>query len=159
MTRISLTARGSLAISFIALLFLVEASKLPFGTIQEPKSGFMPVVVGVALFVLSLALACREIFFTTKQSERESIKETERPKQKSLLTKPFILGLCLLVYPFILERIGFVVTTIPLLYASLRIMKYRNWLSSVIISVVTVGLFYYIFTEWFGIFLPEGILF
>ncbi|WP_434511371.1 tripartite tricarboxylate transporter TctB family protein [Desulfitobacterium sp. AusDCA] len=159
MTRISPTAKGSLGISLVTLLFLAEAIKLPFGTIQEPQSGFMPVVVGVALLVLSLTLAGREIFFTTKQIEQDSIKEPEQPKAKSLLTKPFILGICIFVYPFILDRLGFVVSTIPLLYISLRVMKYRSWLSSVIISIVTVGVLYYIFTNWFGVFLPEGILF
>ncbi|MEL7565221.1 MAG: tripartite tricarboxylate transporter TctB family protein [Dehalobacterium sp.] len=158
MARISRTAMGSLGIGFATLLYLCEAFKLPFGTIEEPQMGFMPVVVGIILLSLCIILAGKEILFTSKHIEQETNSRGEDQSKRSRLKKPLIISICLFVYPLVLIRLGFVLATVPLLFVCLRVMGYRNWLVSLLIAIVTVVVFNYIFSSWLGVFLPEGIL-
>jgi len=62
-----------------------------------------------------------------------------------------------LLYPILLVNLGFILSSVALVYVSLRIMEYRTWWISLILAIVIIFLVNYIFGNVFGIMLPSGI--
>jgi len=162
MAGISKTVAGALTIGIATSIYLYEALKLPFGSVAAPGMGFMPVLVALTVLALCLVLIGTEWLMASRSipssDQVKDLWEEEEEGESSGYQRPFMLVLTLLLYPWALTYLGFILSSIFLLYASLRIMSYRNWWISLAVAVVTTILANIIFSNWLGIYFPKGIL-
>ncbi|SMB97256.1 Tripartite tricarboxylate transporter TctB family protein [Thermanaeromonas toyohensis ToBE] len=162
MTRISGNMAGALTIGIITAVYLYEAFKLPFGSAAAPGMGFMPVLTGMSVILLCLMLLAKELLFsqapTSSSVQERDLWEEEEGGESSGYRKPLMLIIILLLYPLALTYLGFIISSILLLYTSLRIMEYRNWLICLAVAVLTAVVANIVFSHWLGIYFPKGIL-
>lgn len=129
----------------VGIIFLVESQKISdsaYGSSVGPK--IFPMWLGIILMLLSIRL----IYETFKYKSEESGKE-------KLQYKKFIIifGSALL-YAFLLEKIGYVISTFLFLLVAFQTVERGKVIYSVIISAVfSVGV-YYLFSELLGGSLP-----
>lgn len=64
----------------------------------------------------------------------------------------------LLAYIFVLEKLGFLVTTFLFLIVTLLGFKPRKFVSSLLVAFFTVVISYLVFSVWLKVQLPKGIL-
>jgi hypothetical protein len=127
-----------------ALVYLWGVRELDIGTIESPGAGAFPIVVGIALLLLSLAVLIR----VSSSQEKWIIKTKD----------PLYLILGLIVASASLPYLGYLITMFCLIFFSLRVVEDTDWVPSLITSIILPSVSYYIFVYWLKIQLPKGIL-
>jgi hypothetical protein len=130
----------------VAAFAIVEASRLPFGTLRAPDAGFFPLCLSVLLLFAGAAIVLRS--FTAAPEPLEFTAQTWYVP---------VAAVTFIVYAFAVETVGFVVTTIAALLLLMRGLGGMTWTRAVIISVPAVVLSYAGFLK-LGVPLPRGIL-
>lgn len=154
---------GALGIAVAAVVYLQEARKLPLGSLEKPDSGFVPLLFGTVLLGLCLILVMgallapmtRKLVGISTESGSEAKDENEAKGNMAGKLGSFI-GV-LVIYPLALPFLGFTLSTIVLLYVSLRVMGHNNRLIAAGISIAAVLLAKFVF-EWLGVYFPQGYL-
>ncbi len=136
-----------------SILVAGESYRLGLGNFRGPGSGFLPFVASLVLGVLSLCLMVQAI--NRKGEEREV---HEAWSQRGNWEKIVYTLAALLLYLFLLEKLGFLFCTFLLVVFLLRIIETQRW-PVVIVTAFLATLFCYIlFQVWLKIQLPSGIL-
>jgi putative tricarboxylic transport membrane protein len=142
------------------LLFVVfsvvigfEARKYPLGTIDNPGPGFLPLLLGVAMAVMAVALAVRVW--------RNGEAEAHRPfwPDKGGLSKVSLTFATILLFTALLEITGYMVNILFLFLILLRPIGRQKWVWSMAISIGATVVAYLLFDRWLMIPLPRGIWF
>jgi hypothetical protein len=141
--------------------YLYEAAKIPFGSIGMPGAGFMPVVIGVLLLVLCALLVVKELLLRRRTGENAPIDLWEEGDVSPdvVQRKALLLGGAFIVYAFAFSTVGFVVSTVLILWASLMVFEFRGWLVSFVIAAAMTAVGYMIFALWLDVQFPHGILY
>jgi len=136
---------ASIAFLLISLVVVVESQKIPdsaYGSAVGPK--IFPMWLGVALFALSLRL----LYETFKYKSEAASKEIFQYKKFIII----LVGAAL--YAFLLEKLGYVISTFGFLLIAFQTMEPGRLLRSILIALVfSVGV-YYLFAEFLGGSLP-----
>lgn len=141
---------ASVALFWVALgiLLCYGAIRLGVGSATEPGSGFIFFWSGLILAVLSLI------------SVAESLRDGEEANPGIGVMnwrKIVLVLLALLLYAFLLERLGFVLTTFLLLNFLLALIEGAHWGKALgVASAAALGSFA-VFELWLKIRLPHGI--
>ncbi len=132
----------------LALYIGYEASKLPIGSVNQPDSGFFPMGIALALLVLSAL-----IFLETCASEHvaEPVRFGERAG------RVWISVAALIVYALILNRLGYLVSTLLAMLLLLKGVEQLRWRTTLWAAFPAVIASYFLF-RWLGVPLPRGIL-
>ncbi|AJC74458.1 tricarboxylic transport membrane protein [Pseudothermotoga hypogea DSM 11164 = NBRC 106472] len=151
MSVISMSRKGDLLsgliVSITGLLFLLSTIGIKRPRIGLGSAGF-PRLVTVCLIVCGVILALRALL-----SKRVVVKP-------SRIDTRFVLNLVGLVasfvlYLYLLKKLGFLITTAPLLFFAMYVFGYRKHFMNVVLSVITSLLIYYVFTVVFKVPLPR----
>ncbi|SDN79676.1 putative tricarboxylic transport membrane protein [Psychrobacillus sp. OK028] len=141
---------AGIAFLLIGILFFVESQKISdsaYGSSVGPK--IFPMGLGIILTALSIRL----LYETFK------IKTEDTVKEKLQYKKFFIIFGSAILYAFLLEKIGYVVSTFLFLLIAFQTVERGKIIYSIIISTVfSVGV-YYMFSELLGGSLPGFPLF
>ncbi len=132
------------------IFIAIFSYRLGLGKLNSPDSGLMAFLLGLILILLSL---CSLISAVVKKAE-----DKEPPKEGGSRTqygKIALVLIALFTYSFILEKLGFVLTTWIFLFLLFRGMGNR-WVTTLIASTFTVLATYFVFT-FFGVRFPPGI--
>jgi putative tricarboxylic transport membrane protein len=135
----------------LGIFVMIFSYYLELGSFSSPKSGLMSFLLGAILILLSL---CSLVISFLKEKVNEGVQK-ERWGSTSHRKIGLVL-IALLAYAFILERLGFVITTWVFLFMLFRSMGNR-WITTFIASTLTVLATYSLFT-YFGVRFPPGIL-
>jgi hypothetical protein len=138
----------SLGILIFALVYLAGSISLKVGTGARPGAGMFPTTVAVAL----LAIAA----FHAWQSFRAPI-EKEKGHSWTQLAPAGIAG-ALIVYPFLLHTLDFLLSTSIVLFVLFRLLRFKTPLVSVLTALGTTVFSYFIFAGLLGVVLPAGIM-
>jgi len=133
--------------ALFSLYVCVESVRLGLGTYQQPGAGFVPFCAAVILGVLSLALVFLAFLLDPKKGE------TWNNPDRILMVFLAILGFTLL-----LERLGFILSTLLLIWFLLKVVERRGWSFSVGVALLVAGASYVVFDVWLRAQLPAGIL-
>lgn len=125
----------------------------------------IPKVWGIGLLILSIILICRSLYKIYKAKGKciaiDSRKIIDQIKEKREVVYTFLL---LIFYAVLMQPLGFVISSIIYVFLQIWVLTpidKRNYKMKMIsggLSVVfSVGL-YYLFTEYFMVLLPAGIL-
>jgi len=144
-----LDLRSSLFWMIVSAITVFLSLRLPFGSFATPGAGFLPILVGVLMFLLSLIL-----FIQSFSKEEEEIKPL---RARGGTGRVLLILVSLIVYGLLLESLGFILMTFLLMgFLLLAIGSQR------IILVVLISLFssigcYAVFQVWLEVQLPNGI--
>jgi putative tricarboxylic transport membrane protein len=146
--RIFYTAVTLLLFTFVGLM---EASKLPFGSLRSPKAGFFSLILTVLLGILSLMLL--------GQALKKRAKGEGNVKAPSISWKKLCLVTgALLAYGLSFEYLGYILSSflfISFLLCAIEPQKW--WLVIVVAFLVSLGS-YLVFGVLLKATLPQGIL-
>jgi putative tricarboxylic transport membrane protein len=130
---------------------LLEANKLAFGSIRVPQTAFFPKVLASLLLVFSLVL----LFQSLRQPESGESSQRIEPEGWFRIgaTLATLIG-----FAFVLERLGFLLSTFLLMVLLLRAIEPQKWLRVFSVALATSVIAYLIFAWLLNIPLPAGIL-
>jgi putative tricarboxylic transport membrane protein len=120
------------------------------GTLTAPGSGFFPLVTGLVLGIFSIL-----ILVEARKSGKETVRfwAPEANKKGIYLTFLFIL-----VYALLLERLGFIGTTVLFFLLVSRFVSGHRWSTAIFFALLTSLSTYFVFTILLRAPLPQGIL-
>ena len=114
---------------------------------------FVPLIVAIGLIALSAA-------FLARTYVRPDMELAERSAEEDAATHwatPALLLVAMLAYAFLLEPLGYILSTAAFFVIVARLLGSRSLLRDVIIGLVAgVGLFT-VFTQYLGVSLPAGL--
>jgi hypothetical protein len=129
---------------------IFESLRLPIGTWRDPGPGFLPLGTGTLLGVLSIF-----DFYRSRKGNAMAPKETWYPSDR--WPKLFIVTASLFIYLLLWPVLGFLVSTIALLFFLFRTVEPQTWKMSVGASLLIPIAFYGIFEVWLKAQLPKGL--
>jgi putative tricarboxylic transport membrane protein len=116
------------------------------GTVVEPQAGFIPLLCGIALSVLSLILLIQALVGGSRDTEAFGD-----------LRHPATVLSVLLVYTIFFEILGYIVVTVILSAFVLYILETKWWVATILGLILSIGT-YILFDRVLGVPLPSGIL-
>ncbi len=127
----------------------VEALRLGMGDVRRPGAGFMAFLIGTSLGVSGLLLT---LWATLKGKGGSKLFAGQNWKNVTITL------LALVLYIFVMEPLGFFLSTFLLLFVLFKITAPNKWFSPLVTSVMVVFSCYLIFVVWLKIPLPKGVL-
>jgi hypothetical protein len=148
---VNFIARHSDRISGLVLcvagaFFLRASAHLPFGTLSAPDAGFFPRTLATALLLAGVIIFARAI-----GAAPEMLDFTKRSWGVVVAIA------ALLLYGVLLERLGFLICTVGILFVLMKVYGGLSWKLSLLIAVPSVVATYLGFLE-LGVPLPAGVL-
>lgn len=137
---------GGIVIVAVSVLLMIEASDLPLGTANAPDAGFFPKSLSAILLVIGLFMVAR------------SIRAATDPAEFTSRSWAVALGaIALFLYAAFVNKLGFILSTVTILFLLMTLYGRLRWLLSLAIAVSAVTICYVGFTE-LGVPLPRGVL-
>ncbi len=128
----------------------IESLRLSVGTWRDPGPGFLPLGTGILLGVLSIAN-----FYRSRKGKAIVPKESWYSPDR--WPKLLIVTAALFFYLLLWPVLGFLLSTIALLFFLLRIVEPQTWKISIGASLLIPIAFYGIFEVWLKTQLPKGL--
>lgn len=129
---------------------VAASSRLDFGSPQDPGAGFLPMLTGVAILLLGGGVAVQE-WRRRRPPAREGAPEPIRWRQVAMAVG------ALLAYWVLLERLGYLLTTLLVTGFLFRYVGRLRWVMAVSGTVAATALSYALFAVWLRIPLPRGL--
>jgi putative tricarboxylic transport membrane protein len=145
------TIAASLILAGLAGLILFEASRLAFGSIRVPQTGFFPSILATLLLFFSIALLLQ----TRRQTGGES---REPPIKSEAWIRISITLAAMLGFALVLEKLGFLLSTFTLMLLLLRVIEAQKWSRVIAVAFATALISYFLFARLLNIPLPAGVL-
>lgn len=134
----------------VSLGICAGSLRLNVGTLTAPSSGFFPLVTGLVLGIFSIL-----ILIEARKSGKETVRFwAYQANQKGI----YLTFLFILAYAFLLERLGFISTTILFFFLISRFVSGHRWAIAVFFALMTSFATYFIFTILLHAPLPQGFL-
>lgn len=134
-------------ISIVLLAFLTSlAVQVP--AIPEVSKGY-PLVLLVISYIMTIYLLVSSMLKMKTQDKQET-KVVEQAK--------IIIPYCLMitVYLFLMNKIGYIASTVVFMIASLIYLKLKNKVVMIVLSIVLTIILYFVFTNFLTVILPRG---
>ena len=143
----------SIVFVLLGLFVLFESRKYPLGTIDNPGPAFLPLLLSIAMVVMSIALSVRGWRNRTPQAHRTFWPE------KGGMAKVSLTFIVILLFTALLEITGYMINIFLLFLALLRPIGRQKWTWSLSIAIGASLASYLLFEKWLMIPLPKGIWF
>jgi putative tricarboxylic transport membrane protein len=147
-----LDAWSSIFWLIISTLITIHSLKLDPGTFYNPGPGFLFFWCGVTLGTFSIIVLL--LALTTKKEEASTEKVFENVNWVKIIS----VTLSLTIYAIIIERLGFLISTVLFIAFLLHSIGTKKWYVVIFIAFVSTFLTYAIFELWLHTRLPKGIL-
>ena len=134
-------------ISIVVLGFLTSLA------VQVPEipavSRSYPLVLLIISYIMTIYLLVSSVY--------KMKKEENRPTQVVEQAK-IIIPYCLMiaVYLFLMNKIGYIASTVVFMIASLVYLKLKNKIVMIALSVIMTIILYFVFTNFLTVILPRG---
>lgn len=155
---------SSLVLIFFSLTFLIYTTRYPLDDWENPGPAVFPLLLGSVLLLLA-AWQLIHAFLSLKAPHRRGGKESKVKAVKAFLhnnqgeAKVLILTSLLILYIFMMQWIGFFVSTFLLVILASRLMEAKDWVRPVVLSAGVCLFCYFLFVVWIKLSFPGGILF
>jgi hypothetical protein len=133
------------ALAALAVLVLWESRALPFGTMQDPGAGAVPVLLALVLLVCSLAVVAGG-------ATAPSVAAIPWTGWRHAVA---ILGACAFM-ALALERLGYRLTILVVLLTLLIVVERKGWIVSIVFAAgFSLGT-YFLFSTLLRVPVPQG---
>ena len=130
--------------------FVVWAGlKLKLGTINDPGSGYVLFYTGLLMCVFAATIIVAAV--------TEGGPTFGSRWKDARWTKPLLVIACLIVFSFALDKLGFLLSTIPLMVLLLRAVDPVRWSLTIPVAVLTPLGVWWVLKRMLLIQLPSGI--
>ena len=138
----------------VGMILCIIALKFNIGSFREPGPGFVVFLSGLLISTTGLVMIISKAFFKNKShASPEAISTFKNvPWQRLIYTIGFLFG-----YILFLNTLGYVLATFLFMWCTAFDWKKKNWISSVLFSLITVTISYLMFEVWLRCQLPRGI--
>lgn len=126
-----------LCVVVVLVAFTTQLSSIPVGGREYPA----------VLIACSFAF-CIYLFFKEQKEEQKLDKAT--------VINCLVSGVMIALYIVLLEKIGYILSTLLYLYANLAFLKFKNKIVYIVFPLVLTLLMYFLFNRGLMVFLPEG---
>jgi len=130
-----------------SILICIESYRLGIGSFYAPGTGFFPFWAGMVFGTLSLLLLVQTFI---RARRRGGISERIRWGSVILVLAS------LFIYAIVLEKLGFIFSTLLFIAALLMIIERKKWHIVTIIAIISTLAFYIVFQVWLQSNLPKG---
>lgn len=127
-----------------AVLALWESAKLPFGTVEAPGPGTVPVLLALTLLVCSLAVV--------GGATARPLSALEWTEWRHAVT---ILGTCVFM-ALALERLGYRLTILVALFALVTLLEKKSLVVGVVFALSFSLGSYFLFNTLLKVPMPQG---
>ncbi len=138
---------------FLGLAVLLKGLHLGLKINQAMGPGFFPSVAGFTLSLLSVVLLIQSQMEHRALKEKKSFSINRTGLEKVLLTL-----LALAAYPVFINQLGFLLSTLFLLFFLFRAIARLRWQTVGMGGIIATGSAYLIFEIWLRASLPRGFL-
>jgi putative tricarboxylic transport membrane protein len=138
-------------LGLVGLYLVAEGVRLGLGSISVPEAGSFTFLAGVALTVLSVLH-----LFARRAAPPEYVADPEVPGAGHRVVALFA---ALAIYTAVLDVVGFVVATVPLSAAIMKLSHRPSWRAVCAVSIGAPVIVYVVFDVLLGVSLPAGTLF
>ncbi len=122
-----------------------QATKLSLGSLHAPGPGFFPFYLSLILILTALAIFVQGL----KEKPVEAEAAPRKKRVAAILAAIFL-------YPFLLEPVGYIITTFFLMLLCIRLMLKKAWWFAPLLAGVISLFSYVIFKVWLQLLLPAG---
>lgn len=141
----------SLTVAVLCLAYLFFVRQMDeFGTVTEPGAAFVPGVLGVVGFAVSMKL-----FFTSLRSPEKANKGEKIPRDGLLRFLGYIAASLIFIPMF--EILGASVAIFVLVLVLTKILGSRGWVQPVGLAIASSVIAYVLFFTLLDVPLPRGI--
>jgi hypothetical protein len=127
-----------------AIVAIIEASHLPFGSIRAPDAGFFPMALSSGLLLFSFGIFVNSFIGASE------------PAEFSLRSWYVVIAaVAFLIYAVVLNKAGFILATTAIMLLVMRGLGGMSWIRAFAIAVPSVLLSYIGFVQ-LGVPLPPG---
>ena len=138
---------------FLGLAFLVRGVHLGLKAGQNMGPGFFPIVAGGTLAFLSIILLAQTLRHRRSPEPKRSFWVDPRGWKRVFLT-----FLATAAYPFMLNHLGFFLSTLCLLFFLFGAISRLKWWIVGAGGGIAATSFYLVFEVWLKVNLPRGLL-
>ena len=144
---------ASFAWIVLGIALCLGSVQLGLGTMSSPESGLLPFITGALLG------ACGIVLVLLDMRKPPAGRGTSVEASGKMFGKKGGLSLAaLFLYAFLMEPLGFILSTFMVLFLLFKIMEPRKWVTPIFISVTAVIVGYLVFCVWLRVNFPKGIL-
>jgi len=137
----------------LGVYVIISGFKLGFGDWHEPGSGFIAVLSGSLLLVLSMLwLVMTFLKKGSLEASRKFFKKSGSYKKVSLTV------FALAAYALLIKPLGFLLSTLLLMVFLLKAIEPQRWKLTLIMAITVTVLCVIIFQIWLQVQFPEGLL-
>lgn len=126
-----------------SIAYLFFAQQLTFGTLQLPKSGFLPTLAGIIGIIVAMILFCKELY----SKEIQVYAKVD-------WTKFIFIIIGLLFYILLFNVIGYFASTFIFLFYLFKIADTTGWIIPFVMALTSSTLFHLIFKSYLAVTLP-----
>jgi putative tricarboxylic transport membrane protein len=138
----------------VGVVICILSWRIDLGSFREPGAGFVAFISGVSLVVIGAIMSLSK-GFSRPGSKTPPASQPPLKLRKARLAYTLAL---LVAYSLVLNALGYIVTSIVVLFGLFYDRGTNRFLPSALGSVLTVVLTYLIFDTWLQVQLPRGIL-
>ena len=142
---------GLLGLS-LSFYIIIQSGKFPEDNVLLLGPSFFPRILAVLMLVMSTTLIITALLGKSARTA-EKLDIRDPGIQRSIITL-----VVTVIYLLLLKHIGFIINTIVYLMFLMYLLKLRNYLKMVLVSVGVTIAVYYVFRVALNITLPLGIL-
>jgi len=140
---------SSLVWLIFAIAISIESLRLPIGAWRDPGPGFLPLATGILLGVLSIVN-----YYRPRQGKGSPPGDSwYSPKGWPKLV---LVTISLFVYILLWPLLGFLLSTVALLFFLFRTVEPQTWKVTIGGSLLIPAAFYILFEVWLKMQLPKG---
>ena len=126
--------------------------RLQFGEWKNPGPGFIPVLSGILIFLLSALWLVMTLVKKWGMGERKIFFSEPGSSLKVILSV-----LALVFYAILLDRVGFMISTFVLLIFLFRAIEPQSWKISIAMAFIVTFFCVFCFQVWLQVQFPEGL--
>ena len=135
----------------MAIAMMIEARKLPFGSLRVPQVGFLPFLLSILLVVFSLILLGQSI------KAEKSGKEIPFEMRFGSWARIGSAVCALVAFTLLFEPLGYIISSFLLVAFLMRAVEPQKWLVAIGIALLSSFGSYMLFVTLLGTTLPKGI--
>jgi len=138
--------------TIFGLFICFLAWRCHFGSFREPGPGFVAFFSGLLIGGVGLVIILSRARAKPSGIEAPGIPSPSRNWRPLFFTMSLLFG-----YAFLLDTLGYIITTLFMMWAFFYTFWRRRWLPSLLLSAFIVGSTYMVFNIWLLCQFPRGI--
>jgi len=149
-------------IAFGLFVAFYSRQYLKLGKMITPGAGFLPYWIGIALVVLGAIWFFKTLLARTGSgaggggSDAGDAAAEGKALRGRILTK-FLPGVLLVIlYAWLFEKAGYLVSTALLMFGWQKLVEKEGWLKTAVIAMLSAGCMYTLFSYLLKVYLPTG---